>query len=236
MQSQLWVISLIIPAKYSGFGEILSNDKSITGDLTVDTSDMNGQTITVELNDVPIANFTGGTPYTYPGLEEGDKVELVVGNGIEIPLFSDGFEGEDNGGGGGDGWDLIVESITLSDSLLGTNQHYGVTATFRNIGNQPSPANNAPNRVDINIYLSEDDVLEDLTDLRETDNIETSILPNETLTQCANVQGYGAGRVGDFSTFVCIVTASGETDDTNNCLSVPTTISTAEPSNDVFCD
>lgn len=60
--------------------EIVSSNKGVTGRLTVDTSDMAGQAVSVVLNDVPIGQFTASGSYQYNALADGDTLVLLAGN------------------------------------------------------------------------------------------------------------------------------------------------------------
>jgi hypothetical protein len=220
--------------------EILSNDKAVQGRLTIDTSDMAGETITVKLNDVAIETITGGSDYESQLLSAGDKLELVLGDGgvggnPPDEIFSDQFEGEGNTPPA-NGWDLVIDAVTLSDTLPAPNQDFTVTATVRNIGNQPSPSNAVPaNTVRIRVFLSKDDVPEP-NEIIDDDNIPNALLPGATFEQGANVKAYGAGAAGNYQTIVCLLTAPGETDSSNNCFTgIPTIISVAETRINQFC-
>jgi hypothetical protein len=57
--------------------DIASSNTAITGTLTVNTADMAGRQVSVELNDAVVGSFTGGGIYTYPGLGHGETLELI---------------------------------------------------------------------------------------------------------------------------------------------------------------
>jgi hypothetical protein len=57
--------------------EIASGNTAVTGTLTLNTADMAGRQVSVELNDAVVASFTGGGIYTYPGLGHGEILELI---------------------------------------------------------------------------------------------------------------------------------------------------------------
>jgi hypothetical protein len=59
--------------------ELLSSDKSVTGRLEVDVTDLAGELITVWLNDQPIEQFTASANYAYAGLSHGDFLVLQAG-------------------------------------------------------------------------------------------------------------------------------------------------------------
>ncbi len=58
--------------------EIASNDKTVTGQLDVETADMAGRNVRVVLNGEEVAQFVGGETYQYTGLADGDVLRLVA--------------------------------------------------------------------------------------------------------------------------------------------------------------
>jgi hypothetical protein len=57
--------------------DIASSNTAITGTLTVNTADMAGRQVSVELDNAVVGSFTGGGIYTYPGLGDGQMLELI---------------------------------------------------------------------------------------------------------------------------------------------------------------
>lgn len=56
---------------------LISSDGTVTGSLTVDTAVMAGRVVSVELNNVEVATFSGGGNYTYIDLGDGDTLKLI---------------------------------------------------------------------------------------------------------------------------------------------------------------
>ncbi|MEO7932615.1 MAG: glycoside hydrolase family 2 TIM barrel-domain containing protein [Chthoniobacterales bacterium] len=56
----------------------LQSTYAVTGKLTVDTADMNGQTVNVVRNGVVTATFTGGGTYQVTGIADNETVRLVA--------------------------------------------------------------------------------------------------------------------------------------------------------------
>ena len=57
--------------------QIASSDTAVTGDLTVNTADMAGRQVSVELDNVVVGSFSGGGFYTYSGLGHNETLELI---------------------------------------------------------------------------------------------------------------------------------------------------------------
>jgi dienelactone hydrolase len=57
--------------------EMLTLDKAATGELCVDTADMDGKTVLVRLNGVTLSTFVGGGIWCRSGLADGDVLELI---------------------------------------------------------------------------------------------------------------------------------------------------------------
>ncbi len=58
--------------------DIASNDKTVTGTLDVDTTDMAGKHVQITLNGTAIDSFIAGDTYRYTGLGHEDLLELTV--------------------------------------------------------------------------------------------------------------------------------------------------------------
>jgi hypothetical protein len=57
--------------------DIVSSNTSVTGTLTVNTADMAGRQVSVEIDDAVVGSFTGGGIYTHSGLGDGEMLELI---------------------------------------------------------------------------------------------------------------------------------------------------------------
>ena len=111
-----------------------------------------------------------------------------------------------------DGWDLIITEVSLSATTLPPNADLIVTATAENIGDQASPA-----QVRIQVFRSLDAIIDTTDTLVDDDTLEDPILPGGDFTQSASVKVPGASGAGVYWIGVCIITAAGEVDATNNC-------------------
>jgi hypothetical protein len=177
-------------------------------------------------SDVPADECSIGAHF--PDLVDGDNTASFGGLVVDItfsttvPVTIDGFEFNLLGGGiqidetllppPEEGWDLTVTDVTLSAVTLPPNGVLRVTATTENIGNLPSPA-----QVRIRVFRSADSIIEPTDIIMDDDTLEDPIQPGGSFTQFANMQVPGAGGVGTWWVGVCIITADGETDATNNC-------------------
>jgi len=59
-----------------------SSDPTVTGELSIDTAQMAGETVEVRLNGSAVDSFVGGGQYTYNGLGDGDSLLLVAGEAV----------------------------------------------------------------------------------------------------------------------------------------------------------
>jgi PKD repeat protein len=239
-----------------GPGMTLSNSTGALGDgstslvMTVTLTETNGVFAADFVNpysegpgacsDAPVDECSIGAHF--PDLVDGDDIASFRGLVIDItfstavPVTVDGFEFNLLGGGIQiaetplpEGWDLTVTEVMLSALELPANGNLVVTATVSNIGDQASPA-----QVRIRVFRSADAIINLSDIIIDDDTLENPILPDESFTQAANVKVPGAGGAGSWWIGVCIITAAGETDATNNC-SDGTMILVVRP-NGIFSD
>ena len=119
---------------------------------------------------------------------------------------------EDAKGTSVNGWDLTINNpINVNDTTLDNDQHFVVTATVSNIGNQASPGD-----LPIRVIQSADATIDNDDPRLDFDTIENPIAPQGNLTQAATVTETSPGP-GTYWIFVCTDTAAGETNANNNC-------------------